>query len=376
MNQEVIFGCGSLSELSDVLQQREIGVVFLVTGKSSYKLCGAEEAMQTILEGKRVVKYSDFQINPHIEDVERGISRFRQDDFDAVIAVGGGTVLDMAKLINLLAHQPGRSVEYIRKEKKISCSGKPLIAVPTTAGSGSEATHFAVVYINMEKYSVAHENLLPDFAVIDPSLSGTMPQGITASTGMDALCQAVESYWSVYSTGESRLYAGRAVKLVMSNLKSAVLKPTGENRLKMAEAAHLAGKAINISKTTAAHALSYFFTTRFNVPHGHAAGLTLGRFFIFNFGVSERDAADERGADYTKGVIKELMELLGADSAGSARKKIEKLMRDIGLETDLEKIGLRSEDDIDRLINSINVERLANNPRVVNEDDIKRLLFG
>src|SRR5207248_4789041 len=125
------------------------------------------------------------------------------------------------------------------------------------------------------KYSVCHEFLLPDIAIVDPILTHKMSPRLTAITGMDALSQAIESYWSIHSTEESKGYAREAIRIIVDQLPKAVNEPTNDSRLAMARASHLAGKAINVTRTTAPHALSYALTSRFGVPHGQAVSLTL-----------------------------------------------------------------------------------------------------
>jgi alcohol dehydrogenase class IV len=156
--------------------------------------------------------------------------------------------------------------------------GKPLIAIPTTSGTGTEATCFAVVYIDKTKYSLKHSSILPDYTIIDPTLTHAMPPLVTAATGMDALAQAIESYWGVKSTHESQAYAREAITLTLAYLKAACQNEV-EARDAMSRAANLAGKAINLTETTACHAVSYPITSYFNVPHGHAVALTLASMF-------------------------------------------------------------------------------------------------
>src|SRR5262249_51347864 len=139
--------------------------------------------------------------------------------------------------------------------------GLPLVAIPTTAGSGSEATPFAVLYVGHVKHSIAGPAMLPDVAIVDPSLTDSMSPALTAVTGMDAFSQAVESYWCIHSTERSKAYARRAIALVLEHLEVAVTAPREENRRAMSKAAHLAGRAIAITKTTGAHALSYPLTS-------------------------------------------------------------------------------------------------------------------
>lgn len=326
MRQEEYFGFKCVDNLKAILHKRVIENIFMVTGKNSFCACGADTALNEILGSKNVYRFSDFMKNPQLSDVEKGIDCFNKNKCDAVIAVGGGSVIDMAKLINIFAFQEEDAINYIKGKRKINNKGKFFIAIPTTSGSGSESTNFAVVYIDKIKYSVVHENMLPDVAIIDPQFTTKLPSRVTATSGMDALCQAIESYWSVNSTIESKKYAKEAIKLAMDNLSKAVNDPTRISRENMAKAAHLAGKAINISKTTASHAISYPITAYFNVSHGHAVGLTIGDFLIYNYNVNENDIVDKRGVTYVKKTINEINNLLGSNDVCKSREIILKLM--------------------------------------------------
>ncbi len=374
MFQKEYFGSGSLRSVGDILKEEKYRHIFFVRGGKSYSVSGAEKILEPVLKGCEVEHFTGFSPNPKLEDVERGIEIFNSE-CDVVVAVGGGSVIDMAKLINIFFSQEGEPSEYIKGLKKIRNKGRPLIAVPTTAGSGSEATHFAVVYVNGVKHSVAHEYMLPTYAIVDPELTKSMPKEIAASTGMDAFAQAVESFWSVNSTDISKKYSERAIMLAVSNLRDSVNRRLSKSRARMSEAAHFAGKAINIAKTTASHALSYTLTSNFGIPHGHAVALTLGSVLKYNSEVSDEDCNDRRGAEYVSKTIHDLYSLLNVSDPDEAKDKIENLMEDIGLETHLNPIGVQK-DDIEKIAESVNYQRLSNNPRKMTMSDMISLLKG
>ncbi|MBS3127842.1 phosphonoacetaldehyde reductase [Candidatus Woesearchaeota archaeon] len=357
--------------------------IFLVSGKGSYIKSGAQAILGDILSRYDVFHFNDFGINPKAEEIVKGIKELDKSRCELIIAVGGGSVIDTAKSINILAankeSHTGNLAEdilgYISGKKKITSKGKLLIAIPTTSGSGSEATKFAVIYIEKTKYSLEHEFMLPDHAIVDPQFTMSLPKAITASTGMDALCQAIESYWSVSSTDESRRYAKKAIKIALKNLEKAVNHPSEGSRDAMSKAAHLAGKAINISKTTACHAISYPITSYFNVPHGHAVALTLASMLIYNSQVAEDDLSDNRGVAYVRKVIDELAELIGTKNVEDAAKRMTELMEKIGLKTRLGELGIRNEDNIDIIIkNGFNPSRVKNNPRILTEESLRGIL--
>ena len=349
--------------------------MFLVTGKSSFESILAVSNLSKILSHYKTVRFCDFSVNPHVEDIEKGRVLLNQSDCDVTLAIGGGSVLDMAKSVNLLAGQEGSVLDYLSNKKSISPCKRPLIAVPTTAGSGSEATSFAVVYVEKIKYSLSHQFMLPDEVILDAALTLSLTPYITASTGMDALSQAIESYWSIHATAESSAYAIEAILLILKNLVAAVNHPTPTSREALLYAAHLAGKAINISKTTAAHALSYPITVHFGIPHGHAVGLTLPRFLIYNSLVDAEDVADLRGIDYVQQRMNELYRLFAVNNAVDTAKQIELLMQNIGLETDMTILGIKTEADRNLILQQVNAERMKNNPRVVTTTALYQLLI-
>jgi alcohol dehydrogenase len=371
--QQEYFGLGSIKKIKEILQQLKAQNIFLVTGKNSYKLSGAEAGLADILKDYQVIRFDDFVTNPKLEDVEIGVDMFKRDNFDVVVAIGGGSAIDIAKLINIFAANSQSPADYIKGVAKIELPGKPLVAIPTTSGTGSEATHFAVVYIDKTKYSVADDSLIPSYAIIDPELTFTSSPSLTAATGMDALAQAIEAYWSVKSDDLSKKYAAEAIPLAFNNLAAAVDNPNLENRSAMSKASNLAGKAINISKTTAPHAISYALTSNFGVPHGHAVGVFLPGLLAYNSEVGDDDIFDRRGLGYVRQTMKEIFSFLEAENADGARNKLIDLMKKIGLETRLGHLGLKPDEDVELIVSNVNLERASNNPRALTNSFIRDL---
>jgi len=327
--QEEFFGFGTLDKLSDIINRFDVKKIFLVTGKKSFFSSGAWDKIEKIVKG---VSYTRFVVsrNPSLRLIDNGIKAFQKFNPDIVIAVGGGSAIDAAKIINVLSYQNDRPEEYI-KGKKLECNdsdkcAKPLIAIPTTAGTGSESTHFATIYIEKKKYSLADKHLmLPTISIVDPSLTESLPRYVTATTGLDAICQGIESFWSINSTEESREYAIEAVKIGLENIEKAVNNPDQVSRLNMAKAAHLSGKAINISKTTACHSVSYPLTSYFGVPHGHAVALIMPSFLEFNSLVGEGDCNDIRGLNFVRKRMSEIFSIMGVKHGVEAKEKFGRL---------------------------------------------------
>ena len=355
----------TINILSRILGTEKARRVFLVTGKTSYELSGAQEALEALLKDYEVTRFYDFSASTGLDDIRKGVAVFKQFPPDIVIAVGGGSVMDMAKSINILAEHDEPFEAFITGEKTLLRRGKPLIAIPTTAGSGSEATHFAVVYIEKQKYSLAHEWMLPNYAIVDPQFTFKLPPRITASTGIDALSQAIESFWSVKATEESKMYSRKAISLASASLAEAVNSPTPRARAAMSEAAYLAGKAINIAKTTACHAISYPLTAYFGIPHGHAVGLTLPQMFLYNAEVMDGD------------LLRDLMNALGVQTPKEGAEFLENLMRDIGLETKLTELNIGDENSRNVIIENVfKTDRVQNNPRRLTKEALERILIN
>ena len=375
MQQQEYLESNSINNLKKILPKHNPKNIFLVTGKASYEKCGAKKIIDPILSNYDIIHFSDLNVNPKLVDIENGIKLFKENNCDFVIVVGGGSVMDVAKSINILVANDGKPEDYVNKKMTIGNKGKILVAIPTTSGSGSEATKFSVIYIDKTKYSLEHEFILPDYAIVDTQFTISLPKNITACTGVDALCQGIESYWSINSTDESKGYAKEAIKLVMKNLNSVVNNPSEQLRESMSKAAHLAGKAINISKTTSCHAISYPITAYFNVPHGHAVALTLAQMLVYNSQITEDELLDKRGVKYVKDMINEIVNMLDAENVEEASEKITFLMKRIGLNTKLSYLGIKTREDIEMVIrNGFNPDRVKNNPRKLTEGALREIL--
>ena len=364
---------GAISNVAEILRERSVRTPFFVVDEAAYSACGAAEVLQPLLSTLETVRFAGFEPNPKLPDIERGIDLFRNAKPDIVIALGGGTAIDLAKLIGLLAVHEASAREIITGAAAIDLEGPPLVAIPTTAGTGSEATHFAVAYVDGEKFSVAHPCLLPDYVLLDPQLTYNLPPKITAASGLDAFCQAIESIWAVGTTDESVEFATRSLRLSLEHLEAAVNHPTPAARRGMCEAAHLAGKAINISKTTAPHAISYAVTTHFGVPHGFAVALTLGPMLEYNAAVTEADCNDPRGPGHVLQRIALLLDLLGG-SIEHGLAVIETLIDAVGGVRRLSDIGASPAESQRLLTSQVNPERLSNNPRKMDTAAIEALL--
>ena len=254
----------TLADLLDTLKGKK---VLLVCGNSFDRL----EISAPILK-LNPVRFSSFSPNPVYEDVCAGVDLFRASGCDAILAVGGGSALDTAKCIKLFAPMdPG--INYLMQP--FEGNGIPLLAIPTTAGTGSESTRHAVIYFHGEKQSVSHPGIVPEGVCLIPEVLKDLPLYQKKCTLMDALCQAIESWWSVSATEESIGCSKAAIELICDHWKSFLTSGKGADRILLAS--NYAGRAINITATTAPHAMSYKLTSLYGIPHGHAVALCMAQ---------------------------------------------------------------------------------------------------
>lgn len=372
-SKNVFKGKNSINNLGKILKNNKFKKIFLVTNRDSFEECGAAKIINDIFKDNycSFLRFYDFEINPKIEDLKKAIDLFRSQEFDAVIACGGGSALDMAKLINFFSHQEFQIEEYLGGNKKDFKASLPLIAIPTTSGSGSEATHFAALYVGNNKFSVSDKLLKPHYVLIDSQFTKDLSPYITAYTALDALAQSIESYWSVAANDESKKFAKKAIKLIVNNIHKAIKEPNSKIRDNLAKAAYYAGCAIDITQTTAPHALSYAISRNYGIPHGHAVALTLPSFFNFNFMVKKDDCNDSRGPKYIKSTISEICQLLDFKNNYNMDDKMRNFIKSLGLVTSLSQLSIN---DKKMLAKEVNVERLANNPRLITTEQLYQLL--
>ncbi|MDA8698466.1 phosphonoacetaldehyde reductase [Rhodopirellula sp.] len=348
--------------------------LLLVRGKTSFETSGARSVIDCQIADHIAGEFFDFDPNPKLRDVEEGIRQFERSKANAILAIGGGSVLDMGKLIALFAAQPKRSATFSPETSVNYLAAFPIIAVPSTSGTGSEVTNFAVMYKDGKKFSICDQSIQPHIAIIDPALTDNLPSYVTACSGLDAFCQAVESIWSTNSNSHSERFAKESLRLTLQWLERAATVGDVDARDGMAKAATLAGRAINITKTTAPHALSYGLTSIFGVPHGHAVAHFIGPLIRFNEQVTAVDCVDRRGVDFVKSKLALIYDALGVKSATQAKARIEAMIECVGLTSKLKKVGVSEESELQMLANQVNLERLANNPRRMSHEDLLSVL--
>jgi len=269
----------SVAEIGEELKAMHIQSVLLVTDKF-LRSAGLTRTLEAQLAdaGIRYAVYDDTRPNPTIENVEQARSMYLEHDCEALIAVGGGSAIDCAKGAGARIVNPKRGMDKMEGILKVFRKLPPIIAVPTTAGTGSEATVTAVVTddARKHKYTVSDFVLIPSHAVHDPEMTATLPPHLTAVTGMDALTHAVEAYIGGTVTRTSGRLALEATRLVFENLEKAYADGRDmEARRNMLRASYMAGRAFSISYVGYIHAVAHSLGGQYNIPHGLANSVLL-----------------------------------------------------------------------------------------------------
>ena len=369
MEQQILTASTDYRELDIWLRDNQAKKVLLVCD-SSLQFLNIRDYFDNAADrtGTTFIKFDDFQPNPLYESVVKGVDLFHREDCRAIIAVGGGSAMDVAKCIKLYSNMepddgtPERN--YLRQT--IIANEIPLLAVPTTAGTGSEATRYAVIYYEGAKQSVTDLSIIPGTVLMDSSALKTLPLYQKKSTMMDALCHAVESFWSVNSTPQSKEYSGQAIRLILTGMQG-YLANEDEANASMLLAANTAGKAINITQTTAGHAMCYKLTSLYGIAHGHAAAMVDVKLLPWMLRNTDR-CIDPRGEEYLKSTFSQIAEAMGCDSPDGAARMLQEIYDSL----ELPKPQVR-EEDYSVLKTSVNPVRLRNNPVGLDEDAIDLL---
>ncbi len=360
---ETIFGTGIyLHELRRIIGNSSAKVK-LFYGRNAMKNIGAIGDIKKALGGCQIEEQGNIAPYPDIQDVKNAISN--ANDVDLIIAIGGGSVLDFAKSVAFLSRQGHRIEKFLEKAVPAPNPGTPFIAIPTTSGTGSEVTPWATIWDNRKKrkYMLAHEYMFPEYAIVDPELTLSLPARVTAYTAFDALSHAFEAFWSRYSNPVSDSFAIEAIGLIMSNLAELV---NNLNSLKLrshlAAASLYAGLAYSNTKTTAVHAVSYPMTLHYGVPHGIACALTLGAFLTYNRDHIERER------------LGDLLDSLACMNVDQLRHKLDQLARSAHLPISLKEAGIPREGIQIIIDGGFHPERVKNNPRQLTKTHLRKIL--
>lgn len=365
----ISFGVGSSAECGDWLTERGCGRIVLVATAPALK------ANPGFLEGLQrtcgdVIVHDDIPPEPGMSVVSSLLEELRSESIEAVIGFGGGSVLDVAKMLAAL-HGHEQDVRSVIGRDRIPHRQTPLICLPTTAGSGSEASPNALLVDESSKRKEAAISpyLIPDAIFVDPELATSLPPAVTAATGMDALCHCLEAYTNKNAHPVVDHFALEGVRLIASHLEQAV--KNGDNleaRSAVALGSLYGGLCLGPVNTAAVHALSYPLGTRFSLPHGLANALLLP--FVFEFNLP---AAPKKSAELARALGVRLEEPDSAVAEEGA-KRLYALAESCGISPDLSQHGV-SKADVNYLAEeALQVQRLlANNPRDVSLGDARSI---
>lgn len=306
------------------------------------------------------VECTAFQPNPVIDDVRGALRIYQEEACDAILAVGGGSAIDVAKCVKRYAACDPAS-DLLRMS--LEANTIPLFAAPTTAGTGSEATHFAVVYEDGKKYSVADASLVPDVAIFDPTTLVHLPLYQKKATALDAFCHAVEACWSAHATAESQADSVEALKLFCAHIDAYLQEePKIATCRAMMQAAYHAGSAINVAKTTAGHAMCYGLTGRYGLAHGHAAALCVARLW-------PRLIRAASGRPMLARALQQITEAMGDAQWTDSVRRLQSWLKAWALSAPLEEA--HPEAAAETLAGTVNQQRLGNHPAPLPQEEIR-----
>jgi alcohol dehydrogenase len=356
----------TIDDINTFITDKSFKKIFILCGKKSFTISGAENLICKMIvnkETKKFYKNSDFPVLEELIKIIKEIKNFKPD---LILAIGGGAVIDYAKIANVADTRSDLKELIVNYSYPFKKKFTKLAVIPTTAGSGAEVTSNAVIYVDRIKHSFESNLLIPDNFFLIPEFIVSAPDKIKASAGFDAIAQALESLVSKKSNDQSIDYATKSLKISINSYLSFLHDSNIKNAAEMSIAANLAGKAINISKTTAPHAVSYPFTSLFNISHGHAVGLFFEKFFKFNYdNLNKSDTSFDLKKRFD--LIFSLVDVTNIDNFNS---KLSLIKKKANLEDDLTKLNINLKKSSENIINGINLLRLGNNPVKIDGKDI------
>ena len=306
--------------------------------------------------------------NPDVEDLFHYYKQIENVEYQCIVGIGGGSVLDLSKSLAALKDMKIESVSALRtmieqKQYAENQSVVPWIGIPTTSGTGSEVTCWATIWdrANGVKMSVDSERLYAYAAIIDPTLTISLPKGLTASTALDALCHATEAYWSKSSNDISRIYSLEAIKRIVNNFEKVLNQPDAFTyRNEIALGSLYAGLAFSNTRTTACHSISYPLTLELGMVHGIATSITLAKVMKINF-----DSIIENG---------KLLQAFGVSSCSEVQGLIEHFHQLAGSSSKLRDYNANEEIIEKVAANAFTKGRMDNNPVALTQEDVKNIL--
>lgn len=344
MGQEFFNGIESLSK---ILKEKTVDK-FLLVCDSSFPFLSIREQIDSL--DIPFIKFDSFQPNPLHDDADKGRKVLEDNNLRLIVAVGGGSSMDVAKCIKF---DSGRDVT--------------IIAIPTTAGTGSESTRHIVVYRDGKKESLGNPSVIPDIVIFEPKVLKTLPVFQKKCTMLDALCQGIESYWSVNANDESRAISGKAIRMIVENMDSYVLKNDDMAAERIMAAANLAGQAINITQTTAAHAMSYKITSMYGIPHGGAVAICLP--VVWKRMIACLDSGEYSNNNLSS-LLSDIAGYLGFDSPLAALNWFDEMLNKYDMPYPE---AHDYEAELQILTEAVNPVRLKNNPIQFTSEELKEM---
>lgn len=357
-------------DIKKFIQDKSFKKIFLLCGKKSFVNSGAESFFKKVLSNKDIKIYYKNSELPILEELIDIIKKIKEYKPDLILAVGGGAVIDYAKIANLVDVRTDLSDLIKNYSYPFKKKFTKLSVIPTTAGSGAEVTSNAVIYVDNIKYSFESELLVPDNFFLIPEFLISAPNKIKSSSGFDAIAQALESLISKKSNNISVEYASKSLRISVNSYISFINNPNLKNAAEMSIASNLAGKAISISKTTVPHAVSYPFTSLHNISHGHAVSLFFESFFKFNYDYIEKSLTP---FDLKKR-FDLIFNLFDVKNINEFTSKIALIKKKANIEDNLIKLNINIQNCSEDIIKGVNLLRLGNNPVKIGENDIMKII--
>ncbi len=364
-------GHGAIENIVPELKARGYKKVFVATDADLLRF-GVTQKVTALLDDAGIAYgiYSDIKPNPTIENVQNGVAAFKKADADCIIAVGGGSAMDTAKAIGIIIENPEfadvRSLEGVAPTKKHAVF---TVAVPTTAGTAAEVTINSVItdVEKKRKFVCVDTNDIPEIAVVDPDMMASMPKGLTAATGMDALTHAIEGYITKGHCAISDMFHLEAIRLISASLRGAV-QNTPEGREGMALGQYIAGMGFSNVGLGIVHSMAHGLSALYDTPHGVACAILLPVGLEYNKPVSgERYRAIGRAME-----VAGIDSMNDADAADATIAAVRKLSADVGIPADLK--GILKEEDIEFLSESAYADACRpGNPRETSVPEIAEL---
>ena len=371
LNETSYHGKGAIKEIANEIERRGFKKAFVCSDPDLVKF-GVTKKVLDILDGKGVpyCLYSNIKPNPTIENVQTGVKALKESKADCIVAIGGGSSMDTSKAIGIIATNPEfadvRSLEGVAPTKN-KCI--PIIAVPTTAGTAAEVTiNYVITDVEKKrKFVCVDTNDIPVVAVVDPDMMSSMPKGLTAATGMDALTHAIEGYITKGAWELSDMFHIKAIEIIARSLRAAV-NGTPEGREGMALGQYVAGMGFSNVGLGVDHSMAHTLSAYYDTPHGKACAILLPTVMAYNAdytGTKYRDIAIAMGV---KGVEKMSQE----EYRKAAVDAVRQLAEDVGIPTTLK--GIVKEEDVDALAQSAYDDACRpGNPRETSVEEIKGL---